>query len=303
MSSADAGRVPGLDRPDIFTGRTRLAGVVGWPVMHSRSPRLHNYWIARYGIDGAYVPLAVRPGLLDVALRGLLHSGFAGVNLTIPHKEAALAACDEHDEVAARAGAVNTLTFTEDGRIFGSNSDGEGFLDNLLSAGVDPTAGPALLLGAGGSSRAIAAALLAKGVAVRVTNRTESRAAALAEELPGLQTVPWDDRTDALADHALLVNTTSVGLGGGNATEPEDGVPETPISLDRAPAGLVVNDIVYVPLKTRLLADAQQRGLRTVDGLGMLLHQARPGFTAWFGVEPDIDADVRARIASDIPPG
>ena len=293
---------PGLDRPDALTGRTRLAGVVGWPVMHSRSPRLHNFWLQRYGIDGAYVPLAVRPGLLEVALRGLLYSGFAGVNLTIPHKEAALALCDEHDEVAARAGAVNTLTFTEDGRIFGSNTDGEGFLNNVSSAGVDPAAGPALLLGAGGSSRAIAAALLARGVRGCVTNRTESRARALADQLPGVETVPWEQREDALPDHALLVNTTSVGLSGGNASDPEDGAPGSPIELDRAPTGLVVNDIVYVPLQTRLLADAAARGLRTVDGLGMLLHQARPGFTAWFGVDPEIDAAVRARIAIDIPP-
>ncbi len=293
---------PGLDRPDVLTGRTRLAGVVGWPVMHSRSPRLHNFWLQRYGIDGAYVPLAVQPGLLGVALRGLLYSGFAGVNLTIPHKEAALALCDEHDEIAARAGAANTLTFTEDGRIFGSNTDGEGFFNNLASAGVDPTAGPALLLGAGGSSRAIAAALLAKGVRVRVTNRTDQRARALADQLPGLEIVPWDQREDALADHALLVNTTSVGLSGGNASDPEDGAPGSPVSLDRAPPGLVVNDIVYVPLQTRLLADAAARGLRTIDGLGMLLHQARPGFTAWFGVEPEIDDEVRARIAIDIPP-
>ena len=306
MSSVDAGseilEKPGLDRPDALTGRTRLAGVVGWPVMHSRSPRLHNFWLQRYGIDGAYVPLAVRPGLLEVALRGLLYSGFAGVNLTIPHKEAALAICDEHDEVAARAGAVNTLTFTEDGRIFGSNTDGEGFLNNISSAGVDPTAGPALLLGAGGSSRAIAAALLAQGVRVCVTNRTERRAEALAEQLPGVNTIPWDQRASALPDHALLVNTTSVGLSGGNASDPEDGAPGSPIELDRAPPGLVVNDIVYVPLQTRLLADAAARGLRTIDGLGMLLYQARPGFTAWFGIEPDIDPEVRARVAIDIPP-
>ena len=292
---------PGLDTPDIFTGRTRLAGVVGWPVMHSRSPRLHNHWIARYGIDGAYVPLAVQPGFLGIALRGLLYSGFAGVNLTIPHKEAALALCDEYDDVAARAGAANTLTFTDDGRIFGSNTDGEGFTNNLLAAGVDLHAGPALLLGAGGSSRAIAAALLADGIEVTVTNRTEARAHALVEKLPGLKVIPWDRREDALPDHAVLVNTTSVGLSGGNASDPEDGAPGSPIELDRAPAGMVVNDIVYVPLQTRLLADAAARGLRTVDGLGMLLYQARPGFTAWFGVEPEIDAVLRDRIAADIP--
>ena len=286
-----------------LTGRTRLAGVVGWPVMYSRSPRLHNHWLAQYGIDGAYVPLAVRPGFFEVAIRGLLHSGFAGVNVTLPHKALALEICDEHDEAAARAGAANTLTFTEDGRIFGSNTDGAGFLENLRASGVDPAAGPALLLGAGGSTRAIAAALLGMGVQVSVANRTESRAASLAERLPGLSVVPWDRREDALADHALLVNTTSVGMGGGNATDTEDGVPETPIDLARAPSGLVVHDIVYVPLQTRLLADARARGLRAVDGLGMLLFQARPGFHAWFGVEPVVDAALRQRIAADIAPG
>lgn len=286
---------------DTLTGRTRLAGVVGWPVMYSRSPRLHNHWIARYGIDGAYVPLAVRPGLLEVALRGLMHSGFAGVNVTIPHKEAALAVCDEHDDIARRCGAANTLTFTEDGRIFGSNSDAEGFLANLVAGGVDPKAGPALLLGAGGSTRAVAAALLAEGVSVTVSNRTEERAAALAAFLPELKLLPWARREEALGDFALLVNTTSVGWSGGNASDPEDGAPGSPISLERAPSGLVVNDIVYVPLTTRLLADARARGLRTVDGLGMLLHQARPGFAAWFGVEPEIDSELRDLIAADIP--
>ncbi len=288
---------------DVLTGRTRLAGVVGWPVMYSRSPRLHNLWLQRYGIDGAYVPLAVRPGFFDVAIRGLLHAGFAGVNVTIPHKEAALGVCDEHDEAAERAGAANTLTFTEDGRIFGSNTDGDGFLDNLRHSGVDPAAGPALLLGAGGSTRAIAAALLRLGVSVAISNRTEARAEALVTKLPGLRIVPWDHREDALADQALLVNTTSVGMGGGNATDAEDGTPGSPIGLDRARGDLVVHDIVYVPLETRLLAEARARGLRAVDGLGMLLCQARPGFAAWFGVEPEIDGDLRDRIAADIPAG
>lgn len=298
MTTGQARPIPARDG---VTGQTRLAGVVGWPVMHSRSPRLHNLWIARYGIDGAYVPLAVRPGMLEVALRGLLHAGFAGVNITLPHKETALALCDEHDEVAFRAGAANTLTFTEDGRIFGSNTDGEGWLASMRQAGVDPQAGPALLLGAGGSTRALAASLLALGVRVTITNRTESRAAALAAALPGLEVIAWERREDALSDHALLVNTTSVGLAGGNGSEAEEGAPGSPIALDRAPSGLVVNDIVYVPLETRLLADANARGLRTVDGLGMLLHQARPGFAAWFGVDPEIDDAVRARIEADVP--
>ena len=289
-------------RAETLSGRTRLAGVVGWPVWFSRSPRLHNHWLARYGIEGAYVPLAVRPGMVEVALRGLMHAGFAGVNVTIPHKEEALAICDESDAIAKRCGAANTLTFTEDGRIFASNTDAEGFLNNLRAAGVDVAAGPAMVLGAGGSARAIAAALLTAGVPVTVTNRTAERADALRAQLPEVSVLRWEDRADGLADHALLVNTTSVGWSGGNATDPRDGVDERiAISLERASPGLVVNDIVYNPLHTPLLLAAEARGLRTVDGLGMLLHQARPGFAAWFGVDPEIDRETRALIEADIP--
>ncbi len=286
---------------ETLSGRTRLAGVVGWPVRFSRSPRLHNHWLARYGIEGAYVPLAVRPGLVEVALRGLMHSGFAGVNVTVPHKEEALAVCDEFDAIARRCGAVNTLTFTEDGRIFGSNTDAQGCIDNLRSSGVDLAAGPALVLGAGGSARAVCAALIEAGVAVTVTNRTADRAEALRAQLPEVTVLPWEQRADALAGVALLVNTTSVGWSGGNATEPTDGVEQIPISLERALPGLVVNDIVYNPLVTPLLEAATRRGLRTVDGLGMLLHQARPGFQAWFGVDPEVDAEARALLEADIP--
>ena len=275
----------------ILSGHARLAGVIGWPVSHSRSPRLHNHWIARHGIDGAYLPLPVRPEALAIALRGLQAAGFAGVNVTIPHKEAVLALCDRLTVLARRAGAVNTLVFGEDGGIHGTNTDGLGFLANLRAHDVDPAAGPALLLGAGGAARAIAAALLDEGADVTVTNRTPGRAEALAEHLPRLRVIPWERRADALAEQALLVNTTSLGMAG---QDPLD------MPLDRAPAGLAVSDIVYAPRRTGLLLTAEARGLRPVEGLGMLLHQAVPGFTAWFGATPEVDRETYDLVAADL---
>ncbi len=268
-----------------------LAGVIGWPVSHSRSPLLHNAWLARYGIDGAYVPLAVAPEDFPIAVHGLRAAGFRGANVTIPHKEAAFALCARLDESAARAGAVNTLVFGPGG-VHGSNTDGAGFLANLRAHAVDPGAGPALLLGAGGAARAIAAALLAEGVHVTVTNRDPGRAAALADALPGLRHVPWAMRSAALADHALLVNTTPAGM---------DHAPALAIDLAAAPDAMAVADIVYVPLATPLLRAAQARGLRGVGGLGMLLHQAVPGFAAWYGVTPVVDDEITALLAADLP--
>jgi shikimate dehydrogenase len=276
----------------ILSGNARLAGIIAWPVSHSRSPRLHGFWLERYGIDGAYLPLAIRPENFATGVRGLVASGFAGANVTIPHKVAAFAICDTVDDTARRAGAVNTMVF-QDGRITGSNTDGWGFLANLRGHGVDPTAGPALLLGAGGSTRAIAAALLTEGVAVTIANRTRARADQLARDLPGLRIVDWGARSDALADHALLVNTTSLGMAG---HDPVD------IDLSRASAGLVVADIVYVPLDTPLLRAARAFGFRTVEGLGMLLYQAIPGFRIWFGVEPQVDEALRRFVAADLLP-
>ncbi len=275
----------------MISGKARLAGVIGWPVAHSRSPLLHNFWLARHGIDGAYVPLAVAPAAFATAIAGLRAAGFAGANVTIPHKEAAFAVCAHVDPSARLAGAVNTLVFTADG-VVGSNTDGAGFIANVRAEGIAPAAGPALLLGAGGAARAIAAALLAEGVAVTVTNRSAERAAALAAALPGLRTLAWDQRSVALADFALVVNTTSLGMAG---------QPPLALDLDAAPVGLAVADIVYVPLITPLLAAARARGLRTAGGLGMLLHQAVPGFAAWFGVTPLVDAAVTALLAADIP--
>jgi shikimate dehydrogenase len=281
-----------MDTPRTITGAARLAGVMGWPVRHSRSPRLHGYWLAQHGVDGAYVPLAVEPAQFGAAVRGLLACGFRGVNVTIPHKEAAFALCDDLADSARRAGAVNTLRF-EDGRILGSNTDGYGFLESLAeqAPGFDPRSGPAVLLGAGGAARAIAAALLDAGCPrVTLVNRTRPRAEALAAALGGPVLVA---EAPPLAGAALLVNTTSLGMAG---------QPPLGIDLSPLPPAAVVADIVYVPLETPLLAAARARGLVAVDGLGMLLHQARPGFAAWFGVAPQVDAGLRAHVAAGIPP-
>ncbi len=275
----------------MLTARARLAGVAGWPVSHSRSPLLHNHWLARHGLDGAYVPLPIRPADLACAVAGLRAAGFAGLNVTVPHKEAAFALCDAVEDSARLAGAVNTLVFTPDG-VRGLNTDGAGFLANLAAHGVAP-AGPVLILGAGGAARAVAAALLSAGAQVSVANRSPERAQALRAHLPGLRVVDWAVRHDALADQALLVNTTALGMAG---------QPPLALSLDRAPSGLAVADIVYVPLETALLAAARARGLRTVSGLGMLLHQAVPGFAAWFGVTPAVDQACHDLLAADIPP-
>jgi shikimate dehydrogenase len=275
----------------ILTGNARLAGVVGWPVGHSRSPRLHGFWLERHGIDGAYVPLAVAAEKFATAILGLCAAGFAGLNVTLPHKQAAFALCDVIEPSARRAGAVNTLVFRA-GRIIGSNTDGAGFLAHLAAMGTDPLAGPALVLGAGGAARAIAAALLDAGARVSVTARHAPAASALTAALPGIVPLNWDARAAALADHALVVNTTSAGM---------TGQPPLALDLTRAAPRLVVADIVYTPLRTPLLAAAEAAGLRTVEGLGMLLHQAVPGFAAWFGVTPAVDAELYRFVAADLP--
>ena len=273
----------------ILSGHARLAGVIGHPVAHSRSPRLHGTWLERHGIDGAYLPLAIAPEDFAACVMALAKMGFAGANVTIPHKEAAFAVCDRVAESARRAGAVNTLVFTPTG-IEGANTDGSGFLANLRAHGVDPAAGPALVLGAGGAARAIATALQDAGAAVTLCNRSPARAAALARDF-GLAHIPWEARADALADHALVVNTTSLGMAGHEPLE---------LDLARAAPGMAVADIVYVPLETPLLAAARARGLVAVEGLGMLLHQAVPGFAAWFGVTPVVDDALYRAVAADL---
>ncbi len=274
----------------ILSGKARLAGVMGWPVGHSLSPRLHGFWLERYGIDGAYVPLAVAPARFERALAALAHMGFRGVNLTLPHKEAALGLCDEVAPLAQRIGAVNTLVF-EDGRLKGDNTDAFGFLENLRQGapGWEPPSGPALVLGAGGAARAVAVALLDAGVPeMRLANRTAARAEALARALGDRVTpVPWQSRGEALEGLALLVNTTSLGM---------TGQPALDLDLDPLPQEALVSDIVYAPLETPLIARARARGNPAVDGLGMLLHQARPGFEAWYGVAPEVTAELRAFV-------
>jgi shikimate dehydrogenase len=274
----------------LLTGKALLAGVIGWPVGHSRSPRLHGHWIARHGLDAAYLPLPVAPGDFATAVRGLRAAGFRGANVTIPHKEAAFAICDAVSARARRAGAVNTLVFGEGG-IHGDNTDGWGFCESVReqAPALALADAHAVLLGAGGAARAIAASLLEAGARVTLVNRTRDRAEALAAALGGAVEVAEHAPLEAAS---LLVNTTSLGMAG---------QPPLELQLDALPQDAVVADIVYVPLETPLLAAARARGLAGVDGLGMLLHQARAGFAAWFGTMPEVDAELRALIAADIP--
>lgn len=274
-----------------LTGKARIAGVMGWPVGHSRSPRLHGFWLQRYGIDGAYIPMAVQPEHAAEAMRALPKLGFAGCNVTVPHKQTALATADSVDAFARRIGAVNTLVVGADGSIAGSNTDAPGFLANLMQQAPAWQArrAAAVVLGAGGAGRAIVAALVDAGVPeIRVVNRNLARAEALARDIGGpIEVMGWDDRAKALGDAGLLVNTTVLGMTG---QAPLD------LALEALPTGAVVNDIVYAPLETELLRLAKARGNAVVDGLGMLLHQARPGFKAWFGVDPEVDDALRQAV-------
>ncbi len=268
-----------------------LAGVIGWPIGHSRSPRLHGHWLRRYGIDGYYVPLGLSPEAFAEGLASLPALGFKGVNVTIPHKEAALAAATEVSASAARIGAANTLTFLPEGGIHADNTDGYGFIENLRQGAPEwqPAAGPALVLGAGGASRAVIAALIDAGAPeVRLANRTRARAEQLADHLGGPITIlDWDAASEATDGAATIVNTSALGMVG---------QPPLDVRLDAAPAHALVTDIVYEPLVTPILAAAAARGLRAVDGLGMLLHQGVPGFERWFGKKPSVDDDLREAV-------
>ena len=281
-----------------ITGRTRLAGIMGWPVSHSRSPALHNFWLDEHDVDGAYVPLPVEPGRLETALRALPALGFRGCNLTIPHKQKAMTIVDRVDPVARRIGAVNTVLVAEDGTLEAHNTDVYGFRENLRDCvpDCDPTVGPAVVLGAGGAARAVVASLIEDGVSeIRLVNRTAVRAEQIAAELGDgqgrISVYRWDARKTVLADAGLLVNTTSLGMAG---------EPELEIDLARLPSQAVVVDIVYVPLDTALLVEARRRGRRTVDGLGMLLHQGRPGFEAWFGTPVRVTRELRAAVLTTL---
>lgn len=266
------------------------ACVMGWPIAHSLSPALHGYWLKAHGIAGEYTRLAVPPDDLPAALARLKAENWRGCNLTIPHKEAALAQLDRVDAAARRIGAVNTIA-VENGKLAGFNTDGFGFLENLRAAvpDFDAKAGPAVVLGAGGAARAIVDALSAAGAPeIRLANRSLDRARALARNLGGaIEPVPWERRAAALDGAALVVNATSLGM---------DKNPPLELDLARLPKTALVNDIVYAPLETALLKAAKARGNRVVDGLGMLLHQGRPGFQLWFGVLPAVTPALRQAV-------
>ena len=275
--------------------RFLLAGVMGWPVGHSRSPVLHNHLFKQHGLAGAYVPLAIEPDGLEPALRALAPLGFAGCNLTVPHKERALALVDEADALARRIGAISCIVVRPDRSLAGTNNDVHGFTRNLLQYRPEwrADAGAAIVIGAGGGARAVVYALLDRGAReIRLANRTRARAEALARDF-GSAVVPidWADRHRALDGAALLVNTTTQGMVG---------QPSLDLDLNALPKTALVTDIVYVPLETPLLAAARRRGHPTVDGLGMLLHQACIAWQLWFGLEPQVTPDLRAAVEATL---
>lgn len=267
------------------------AGVIGWPIKHSKSPILHRHWLKRYGINGSYKAIALSPEDFEAGLRELQKQGFRGANVTIPHKETALALADHVTDRAALIGAANTLHFHADGTIGADNTDGYGFVQNLHQNAPDwdPKAGPALVLGAGGAARAVISSLLDAGVpSLRLTNRTKIRAENLADHFGArVEVVEWHLADEAVDGAMTIVNTTSLGM---------EGQPELKINLDAAPLSALATDIVYAPLITPFLELAAAKGLQTVDGLGMLLHQAVPGFDAWFGQTPEVDAELRQTV-------
>ncbi len=279
----------------------KRACVIGWPVEHSRSPAIHTYWLKQYGIDGAYEKEAVPPGEAEAFLRALAERGYVGANVTLPHKLAALQAADIADEAAYAIGAANTVWLDSAGKLNATNTDAEGFMANLNEQAPQwrASARPALVIGAGGAARAILYALLQAGAPkVLLTNRTAAHATALADYFGPMSPAPrwvevvdWQERGRAVGECGLLVNATSLGMTG-----------QKPLELDLAKLheDAVVADIVYAPLVTPLLAAARNRGRATVDGLGMLLHQAAPGFERWFGVRPEVTPELRAHIAATL---
>lgn len=274
-----------------MTKKIPLAGVIGTPIAHSKSPRLHQHWLNKYGIQGHYIPMDVASDDLEEALKFLPRLGFVGLNVTIPHKERALALADLATDRAALIGAANTLIFRKDGKIHADNTDGYGFIENLKQGAPDwqPSLGPTVLIGAGGAARAVIAALIEVGVQeIRLTNRTRARSEALRQEFgTKIEVVDWVQAGNALEGATTVVNATSLGM---------TGKPEMRIPLDGLEKGATVTDLVYSPLKTRLLQEAEAAGCQTVDGLGMLLHQAVPAFERWFGLRPEVDGDLRATM-------
>ncbi len=275
--------------------RFLLAGVMGWPVMHSRSPMMHNYWFRQHELAGTYVPLAIQPEGLAAALRALHPLGFSGCNLTIPHKQQAMTIVDEVDTVAKRIGAISCVVVRPNGSLAGTNNDWFGFVHNLKQAqpGWRADAGPVVVLGAGGGSRAVCYGLMQEGAKeVRLVNRTFARAKGLADEFGGpIQALPWEQRHDVLEGAAMVVNATSQGMLGQPALD---------IRLDQLSKTALAADIIYIPLETPFLAAARQRGNRTVNGLGMLLHQGRPAWKMWFNIEPVVTAELRVMMEKSI---
>jgi shikimate dehydrogenase len=277
------------------TASYKVAGVMGWPVAQSRSPKLHGYWLDKYKIPGSYILLPVQPERLSDAIKGLRAFGFAGCNVTIPHKIAVMDLVDRVEPLAKRIGAVNLIVAEPDGSLSALNRDGYGFIQCLRDARPDwrADAGPIVVLGAGGGSRAAVVSMADEGAReIRLINRTIAKAEKIAEAGgPSVKVFPWDKRAEALDGAATLVNCTSLGM---------IGQPPLEIALDALPTSALVCDIIYNPLETAFLAAARKRGNTTVNGLGMLLHQARPAFQAWFGVMPDVTPDLRKSIEATI---
>lgn len=268
----------------------RRAAVIGYPVTHSLSPRLHGFWLKKYRIEGEYTAIEVTPDTLPEVLRGLGAKGFCGINVTVPHKETVIKFLDSIDEAARAIGAVNTIT-VRGGKLKGTNTDVYGFIENLRQNGFPRAKNKAVVLGAGGAARAVVKALTDEKFAkIMLVNRTTAKAEAIAKNSTGVEVMDWKDRAKTLSDTDLLVNTTTLGMQG-----------KEPLALDLStlPRQVVVNDLVYTPLITPLLAEAKARGNKTVDGLGMLIHQAVPAFEAWFGIRPVVDDDVRKQVLGD----
>jgi len=273
--------------------RIPLAAVIGSPIAHSRSPALHGYWLKRYGLKGFYIPMDVAQADLETVLRTLPKMGFVGANVTIPHKEAILHIADVITDRAALIGAANTLIFRKDGKIQADNTDGAGFIANLRQHAPHwvPSVGPTAVFGAGGAARAVIAALIEVGVPeIRLANRTRARAEALRSDFGAkVHVYEWVQADTMIDGAATVVNTTSLGM---------TGKPDLVLPLESLSPHAVVTDLVYTPLKTQFLIEAEERGATVVDGLGMLLHQAAPGFERWFGQRPEVDDLTRAAVLS-----
>ncbi len=275
----------------MINGKTKIAGVIGWPITHSQSPRLHNFWLEKFSLNAVYIPLAVHPQNIEEVLKTLPKLGFSGVNITVPHKERIFEILDNCDSFASRVGAVNTVVIDDNGQLFGKNSDGFGFLENIKQSMPfwDPSKSKAVVLGAGGATRPIIASLIDSGVTnIRIVNRTLERAKILVQKMNfPIDIFSWENMDNAIIDSNLLINTTVLGMYG---------QPPLSCNLTKLAPDAIVTDVVYYPLFTPLLNQAKDLGFHVVDGLGMLIHQARPSFKSWFGYMPDVNPELRSFI-------